>query len=869
MRNATASLIERDHALGVLRSALDAARVGDGGTVLISGEAGIGKTSLVARFAADHPELRVLWGGCEALFSPRPLGPLYDMVGALSDRVRALLGPQGHGVELFSALLAELQQSVEPTLLVFEDLHWADAATLDLLKYLARRLRRVRVLLVLTYRDDELGEQHPLRLLLGDVPADTVVRLPLPPLSETAVIELARRASRAPDGLHAATRGNPFFVTEALRGDGLPATVRDAVVARAARQPPPVRLLLDLVAIAPTRLEVCVADALVAPAPEVVSAALASGLLEADGSSYAYRHELARMAIEQALAPPTAAALHAKMLAHLESMGSSDAAGVALTRLVHHAARAGESSAVLTHAPQAAAEAASHGAHREAAALYATALAHSFSLSPVARAELLDAYAHQCYFTEQPDDAIAARQTALLTWRSLGKLEQEGRSLRWLSRLYWILDRTREANSCADEAVALLERLPAGTELAWALSNRSQLYLVLGQADAAVAWGNRALDLARRLGNTEVESHALNNMGAALWEAGEPSGEALLEQSLRLAVDHGHGEHIARGYANLAAAAVMTRAYPTARRVIDEATTYFSARDLDVTRKFALAYQCRLEFEQGRSTAAAELCERLLGQRVVAGFSRVPALLVLARLRLRSDGEGADQLLEEATALTLKSGELRRLAPLAAAHAEAVWLRRSVDPAAIDLLWRAFRLAQQVGSPRALGELTFWLRRLDLAHPEPVVVDAAYALQFSGDWRAAADTWKRLGCPHERAMALLEGDHAGMREALALFEALGAIATARRCRELLRDAGVRGIARGPRTTTAANPASLTTRELQILTLVAKGHTNAEIAARLFRSEKTVDHHVAAVLRKLSVRSRSEAASIATRLGLAD
>ncbi len=860
----TVHLIERASALQSLQTALEHARRGTGRTAMVCGQAGIGKTALVTRLAAEAGDVRVLWGGCEALYSPRPLGPLYDMAGALGRSMRAMLATQGHGGELFSALLADLEPSATPALLVFEDLHWADAATLDLVKYLARRIHRVPALLVLTYRDDELGEQHPLRLLLGDLPTDTTVRVPLSPLSEAGVAELARQARCAADGLHAATGGNPFFVTEALRAEGLPATVRDAVLARAMRQPPAVRDLIELVAIVPARLEVSVAAALLACGREEVSAALASGLLESDGRWYFYRHELARIAIEQAIPAPMARALHARMVQHLECEG--DTLVGSLSRLVHHAAGAGASAAVRQYAPQAAAQAAQQGAHREAASLYATALAHAADLPPAARAALLEQRAYQCYLTGQTEDAVAAYQSALDLWRALGEVLPQGRALRWLSRLYWLLARVPEAEACADDAVALLERMPESTELAWALSNRSQLHMLSARMDEAILWGSRAIALAQRLGDTEVLVHALNNTGSAQYQVGRADGRAPLEQSLKLALDQGMVDQAARAYMNLVAIAVTSRDYPTAQRAIQEANRYDAARDLDMMASYVPACHAQLDFEQGRWDNAADLAASVLTRRTAALIARVPALSVLARLRMRRAEPGADTALAQATALALQSGQLLRLAFVAAAHGEALWLRvGSADSR--DLLLDTYALANASRYARAIGELDAWLRRLGIAHAPPAVVEAPYAMQSAGRWQEAADAWERLGCPYEQALALLEGDEAGMRAALALFASLGASASAKRCRAHLQEAGVRGLARGPRATTAANPSGLTARELQILALLAQGLTNGEIASRLVRSEKTVSHHVAAVLGKLDVRSRTEAAVVASRLGL--
>jgi DNA-binding CsgD family transcriptional regulator/tetratricopeptide (TPR) repeat protein len=855
-------LIERGPALQVLRSAYAVAGQGAGRTALVFGEAGIGKTSLVTQLVAGLRGNRVLWGGCEALFSPRPLGPLYDIADALGANFKAMLGLEERHFELFTSFLANLQESRETTVIVLEDLHWADEATLDLVKFLARRIQRVRALLVLSYRDDEIGERHPLQMVLGDLPADAVVRVPLLPLSEAGVAQLARQTSHSADGIYAATGGNPFFVTEALRAEGMPATVRDAVLARATRQAPAVRALLDLAAIVPARVEADVVDAILAPAPTDIAAALACGLLMADGRSYAFRHELARVAIEQALPAPMATALHARMLACLEQR----APAVATSRLVHHAAGAGDSAAVLKYALHAGDEAASHGAHREAASLYATALAHADALAPQARADLLGRLSTQYYLIEANDSAIVARTAALPIWRELGDLRQEGLTLRWLSRLHWFGGHKHEAEEYASQAVQLLQDLPDDEAYAWALSNRSQLYMLSGHTDEAVAWGTRAIELATRLDSHEVLAHALNNVGTAQYAIGITEGVPLIERSLEISLAHNYEEHVARCYANLVSTAVRARAYADAQQQIAAATRYLTARDLDTSSNYIEVWQARLDFEQGQwDNAAATALKQLTNSRV-APVTRMCALALLARLCLRRGEPGAKELIDEAAKLAHASGELQRLAPVAAAYAEDAWLNG--DSAVVDpIVLQAYTMAEQLRDPRILGELRYWCAKVGLAVADPDGTETPYSLQLSGQWQAAAETWERLGCRYERALALLEGDEPAMREALAVFESLGANATVRRCKEQLRDAGVRGLARGPRATTSANPAGLTTRELQVLTLLTDGLTNAQIARKLVRSEKTVDHHISAILRKLDARSRGEAVAIAGRMGI--
>jgi DNA-binding CsgD family transcriptional regulator len=868
-------LLERESALDTLGGWLAEARAGRGRLVLVGGEAGVGKTTLVNEFALrQRPVARVLWGACDPLTTPRPLGPLADMAPALGGRLDQLLRDEAPREVLFPALLGRLRDSRVATVLVIEDVHWADEATLDLLRFLARRLGASPTLLVVTYRDDELGLQHPVRLLAGDLTSSALVRrLGLEPLSRQAVAMLAGPHRLDPGALYERTGGNPFFVTEVLAaGDAaIPATVADAVLARAARLTPAARQVLDAAAVVAPPVETWLLVEAAGAAPAQVDECVAAGMLqEQAGGGVGFRHELARLAVEQALGPGRRADLHGRALAALLTRPG---AAPDPARLAHHADGAGDGLAVLAHAPVAARRAAALGAHREAAAQYARALRFADGLAQAARAELLERHSYECYLTDQLDQATASRERALGCWRALRDRRKQGDTLRWLSRLAWFEGRNADAERAGREAVGVLEGLAPGPELAMAYSNLSQLRMLAGNTDEAVAWGNRAIELAERLGQTEILIHALNNVGTAEWSASRPAGRPTLERSLALALAHGLEEQVARAYTNLAWQASEQRDYPLAAHYHDEGIRYCTEHDLDTWRLYMLVSQARFDFEQGRWTEASRTAEAVLRDPRTAPVSRINALAVLGRVRARRGDPGVWPPLDEALALASATGELQRLGPVAVARAEAAWL--AGEPAAARALVEdALDLAERTKTRAWLaGELAFWLWRLGGPDRLPAggLPDGAaepFPLQLAGDLAAAADRWRVLGCPYEAAAALADSDQESqLRAALTELERLGARPLAALVARRLRELGVRGLARGPRPATRANPANLTAREAEVLALVAEGLRNADIARRLFVSPKTVDHHVSAILAKLGVRTRGEAARAAARLGI--
>ena len=861
-------LLERDHCFEQLSMLFRTATTGNGRTVLVSGEAGIGKTALVEQFVSQQCRAaRRLWGACEALFTPRPLGPLYDIAAQARGSLSTLMSRDTPRPMVFSALLDELQKSASPSVVVVEDLHWADEATLDLIKFLGRRIPSLAVLFIVTYRDDELSRDHPLWSVVGDLPGKAVARLRLTPLSAQAVMHLAQQAHRPAEQLYAITGGNPFFVTEVLASanSGVPMTVRDAVLARVARLSPAARTLLELASIVPGRTERWLLEAVLGSATSALEECLSSGMLTLDQTTMTFRHELARQAVESTLSPLRRQALHTQVLHALLNHGEDTSQAA---RLVHHATGAQDEALVVRYAPLAAKQASTQGAHREAAAHYAIALRYADQFPPERQAELFERCAHECYLTGQEEEAMQARQDALRIWRQLDRADKVGHTLRWLSRISWMLGKRGEAEQYAVEAMHLLETLPPSAELAMAYSTRAQLSMLANDNAEAVRWGERAIALAESLGDVETLVHALNNVGTAqLYTQDDEQGRAHLERSLRLALERGWEDHASRAYANLASSAVMTRDYARATRYLQDGIAYCAEHDLDPLGRYMIAWQAHSSFEQGAWEEAAEGATRLLDRYRLPPGVKIPALVVLGRVRVRRGDPGSAAVLDEARTLALTTGELQRVAPVAAARAEAAWLHGNQAQCLAEARVGYDLALQHEADPWKLGELSIWMWRGGGLSSAPGAIAEPFAREIAGDWRSAAALWAEIGCPYEQALALADGDAPAKLSALALFEQLGAQPALALVRQRMRQQGMQGIPRGPRPSTRTNQAGLTTRQLEVLLLMAEGLSNAEIANRLSTSLKTVDHHVSTVLAKLEVHSRAQAISTAYQLGI--
>jgi DNA-binding CsgD family transcriptional regulator len=524
---------------------------------------------------------------------------------------------------------------------------------------------------------------------------------------------------------------------------------------------------------------------------------------------------------------------------------------------------------VLRFAPAAGARAAALGAHREAAAQYARALRWAESEPVATRAELLERCSHERYLSAQLEDAVAAQQQALSCWREVGDTLREGDALRALARLLGFAGRGEEAEAACRDAIALLEQLEPGPELARAYGKMAQRRFNWSDHAGAIEWGNRALELAERLGEAETAIYVLTTIGSAELLQGLDGGRDKLERSLRMAREAGLADEAGRVFVNLAWDHIRQRRLADAVPYLTEGLDYCDERGLGYWWLSLLACRALGELARGDWAAAAGTAEAVVADPRRSSVSRGLGLTVLGLVRARRGDPAVWEALEEALAVTKPTGELQQIAPVAAAMAEAAWLEGRRERATAELK-DALAVALRRDAAWEIGELATWCRRLDApVDVTPPAQAEPYVLELEGDAAGAARVWTELGCPYESALALAgSDDESSLRRALEELRRLDAQPAAAIVTRRLRERGARGLPQGPRRASRSNAANLTPRELEVLALVAEGLRNSDIATRLFLSAKTVDHHVSAILRKLDSKTRAEASAKAVRLGLA-
>jgi DNA-binding CsgD family transcriptional regulator/tetratricopeptide (TPR) repeat protein len=862
-------LLERTDELSTLHGcASEVAETAHGQFALVYGEAGIGKTALLRQFCGALPRrFTVLWGACDPLFAPRPLGPLLAPAEELGGEAATLVTGEARPYDVARAVLAGLR-GCAPSVLVLEDLQWGDEATLDVVRLLARRVESAPALVVLSFRDDCLHRTHPLGVVVGELPRQVVgARIELGGLSRAAVRELASATAIDAVDLHSRTAGNPFFVTEVLAagGEAVPATVREAVLARIARLRAPARDLLDAVAVVPQRSEVWLLESMTGGALVALDECLRSGVLRAEADGVVFRHELARQTIEGSLSPARAIALHRAALVALAEnlLGSGD-----LARLAHHAEAANDAAAVLRYAPAAGEQAAALGAPREAERQYMRTLRFAGHLEPVERAELQERFAEHAYIGTQRAGAAEILSEAIDTRRRAGDLLGEAAVLRSRARLLSCIGRFPEAREDVVEAVKLLERVPPGPELASARESYAAYRSEEDLADA-VRLAREAAAVAEQVGDPEVMASTIGTLGNMRMLLGDEGGAADLQRNLAISIDQGFTIDAGSTFIALASGLGLFARWREVAKIADAGIEYSREHGLDAWVRCLITARALADLELGNWDAATEPAHELLANPDDPIIEvRLGCRVVLALVRARRGDPGYWPLLDEAQQIAAENEAVSHRAQVAIARAEAAWLEGRADAIASETD-ELYPTLLRIGHAALAGELAVWRQRAGVLTEAPALsLPEHHRLLLAGDGAGAAKILNEGGARYAAALALIDKDDpTALRETHKELRALGAAPAAARAARRLRDLGERAIPRGPRPRTQANAAGLTARELDVLPLLIEGLRNTEIAERLIVSPKTIDHHVSAILHKLDVRNRGQVGAAAARLKL--
>jgi ATP/maltotriose-dependent transcriptional regulator MalT len=851
-------LLERDGELAALRAVTADAAARRGSVVLIVGEAGIGKSTLVRTWLADPgADARVLQGWCDDFLTSRTLGPLRDVARSTGGELaRAIERSDPSGV--LDALLRELDHPLRATVLVLEDVHWADEATLDAVRYVGRRIAQLPAVLALTVRDDALDATHPLRSVIGALATHPVHRVGMRPLSELAVAKLTAGTELDPSEVVRVTGGNPFFVAEVVRGgESLPTSVADAVLARVLALPPAARAAVELLSVVAGSPQPGLVDALRLD-PRSLAAAESRGLLEVEPGSVRFRHDLVRQAVLSSLPAAVRLAHHETVLAAIRD-GADDAS------ILHHAVEAGRGDVVATYGPRAASEAFQAGSYREAAAHQEATLAHRDLLEPSLLAQLLEERAWTLYNLHRFDDAVVAATEAVAIRAGSGDPVGHARALMVLGRMRLLANDPSAAIEAVESAVTLMGRHAEDEAQVEALVARAETYALIEEpADLAMELTAEAVARTERLARPDLRSLALNYRAISQCAGGGTPDPADFREAIDLALAGGHLELAARAYTNLTFELLLSREPSrTALPVLDEALAFLEDHDFAAHAFDIRARQSAVAFALGHWEQAERELRELRATTDQHGLIDLIALESLARIALRRGDADADARIRSAWTLAKRSSAPPYVGLIGVIRVEQAWLEGTDD-----VHERVAELPLARLRPRLRAEVLRYAQLAGAAVEDTTGLAEPWGAGVRGDWRAAAEAWRTDGRRYEMAIELAASDEVEPTlEALRTFDELGAAPAAKLTRHRLRELGVRNIPRGPLATTRDHPAGLTNRQAEVLELLVRGHTNTQIADELVVSVRTVDHHVAAVLQKLGVSSRQEAAARAAALDI--
>ena len=859
-------LLERSAELTLLDESLRRARQGAGSTVMICGAAGIGKTSLVHTFLAakQSDSLVTLQGGCDDLLAPRSFGPFRDMAessGLLPDEVVA--GPNREA--LLAALTTMLDRPSRPAIVVIEDAHWADDASIDVMRYLARRIVELHALMIITLRDEEVSRNHPIRRLLTGPTSSAPTRIDLRPLSLDAVADLGRNSTLDPGYVHSITGGNPFLVRELLAADHEDATrsARATLVARAERLSPEGRSVMQMLSVLPEGADPSVARVLFGDSSDALHEAERSGLLTSTTDRIRFRHELGRNAVMSSMSFSERMAATNRVLAALLEVRADP------TSLVHISRAAGDARRATRFALEVLDGGLAPSNHREIWRLTNIALECTAELGADQVADLHLRAARAGQATNNHAEAVVHAEKAVAALDELGVEDHTlAAALLVLASTRRLVGDRQRSTEAVRQAYDLLSDDASSREWVRCNTMLAGAEFLEGRLDRSIELATQSIAVAEANDHWHELVHGLG-LRAVAANICTPDGRQDMDRALRLGALHGPPERHAANLYNLSVQYRLAADIDQAERYIDESERFANDHGLDNVVFHAQVQRAHLLIQRGRSSEAETLINDCLTEAGDPGAIKTSAESALARIWTRRGDDRADDLVEQSWSEALATGESQKIAVAGITRMEHLWLQGD-DEALRESATELADFGEQHRHYRLRAEALRHLQRLGKKVAPFDCCPPPLAEALAGNHRRAAELWDEAGQPYERALELLESTDASIAfEGLRLLDRTGATRTADLIRQRLRRRGFSSVPRGPRKAADGAAAVLTDRQIDVLKLIARDFTNSEIADELFVARRTVDNHVSAILSRLGVEGRHEAVAEAVARGMVD
>jgi DNA-binding CsgD family transcriptional regulator/tetratricopeptide (TPR) repeat protein len=750
--------------------------------------------------------------------------------------------------------------------LLFEDIHWADEATIDFIKFISRRIDQLRCLFVLTYRDNEIHAGHPLMNMFGHLPAGRFTRITLPPLSRQAVKHLAEEKGYDGDKVYQVTGGNPYFVTEILSSysEGVPVNIRDSIISAYNRTSAKTRQIWELLSIIPGRFESRYLERFDSGYLEAIENCMQLQILIVSKGQIYFKHELFRRTIEDSLSPLKRIALNKKIL---DLLFDDFKYHNEIERIVHHANNANQFDLVVKYAPVAASRAAVVGAHTEASKLLATAIESYQGDDSKIKIELFEDYAYECYLTNNIGQALLYAGKTLELLRNHADVLKTAGCMRFVSHLYCCSGDWKTAIDIGREAVELMSNYPACKEKALSFCNMAQLKMHWGETAEIIDWAEKAKKTAEEVNDEEALCQSQIIMGSIQMNTPSSRNEGweLIQKGLSIALKNSFDEQAARAYLKMAINGLRLKDYRFVKNILHEGILYTDERELGFWKLSMLSVKAKLNLETGNWNDALTIAEKLLNTEYKGSFNLF-GMVVVAQINLRTGRPGALEMLMKAKDLAYERFDLQALISIVIALLEYEWLSGEKIMESSEMVTLIAVIDRCIYFMDA-NEFAFWLMKARNQHMKVKTVYDAYHVSNVTSARKAAVHWNKLGNPFMHAQTLFDGDDEDKKKSASIIQQLRAENVYERMKQEMRSSGIKGIPRGLRKTTKANVALLTGREMDVLALLKDGLQNKEIAGKLFISAKTVDHHISSILFKLDVNSRVNAVSEAIKLDL--